>query len=147
VSKIEEAVTALEDMMSGHKNAIEQVGRSGRGERFILRYLYDKDAAVLPSEISYAMHSSNARISAALGSLERKGQIRREIDTTNRRNILVTITEAGRGRIRTDMAKMRGQIIGVFTEMGEQDAVEFVRLIKRFSEIASRVFSNEPPEG
>jgi len=147
MDKIEEAVAALEDMVSGRRNAMEQIGRSGKGELFILRFLCDKDAAVLPSEISDAMHSSNARISAALGSLEKKGQIHREIDTANRRNILVTITEKGRERIRLNMKQMHKQMVDIFTEMGECDAVEFVRLIKRFSEIAFQVFDSEPPDG
>ena len=140
MSTIEEVVIALEEMMSGHGNAIEQMSRSGKGELFILRFLSNKNVAVLPSEISDAMHSSNARISAALGSLEKKGQIHREIDTTNRRNILVTITEEGRERIRLNMEKMRERMVCVLTEMGEHDAAEFVRLIKSFFEISSRVF-------
>jgi len=144
---IEKVVIALEEMMSGRGNAMEQMSRSGKGELFILKYLNDKDTAVLPSEISDAMHISNARISAALGSLEKKGQIHREIDLTNRRNILVTITQEGRERILLNMKKMREHMVCVLTEMGEDDANEFVRLIKRFFEIASRVFDNTPPDG
>ena len=147
MTKIEEVADAFEEMMSGRGNAMEQMGRSGKGELFILKFLYDKDMAVLPSEISEAMHSSNARISAALGSLEKKGQIHREIDTTNRRNILVTITDEGRERIRLNMKQMREQMVSILTEMGEHDAAEFFRLIKHFFEIASKVFNNEPPCG
>ena len=148
MGRIEEAVAAFEGLMSGgRKNMIEQVGRGGRGELFILKYLYDKTAAVTPSEISDAMRTSTARISAALNSLEKKGQIHREIDITNRRNILVTITEAGRVRSRSDFQRMRAYMVNVLTEMGEQDAAEFIRLLKRFSEITSRVFDCEPPEG
>ena len=147
VDKIENIVTTLEEMMSSRKNPMEQMGRSGKGELFILKFLYDKNSAVIPSEIGEAMHSSNARISAALGSLEKKGQIHREIDISNRRNILVTITEEGRERIRSSMNQMRKRMISIFTEMGENDAVEFARLIKRFSEIAFRVLEHDPPDG
>ena len=147
MSKIEDIVSALEAMMSSRGNAMEHVGRSGKGELFILKFLCDKGEAVIPSEISGAMHSSNARISAALGSLEKKGQIHREIDTANRRNILVTITDEGRERIRANMSQMRERMIEIFTEMGELDAAEFVRLLQRFSDIAFRVFSSGPPEG
>jgi len=146
MSKIEEIVASLEAMMSSRENAIEHMGRCGKGELFILKFLYERESAVIPSEISGAMHSSNARISAALGSLEKKGQIHREIDTTNRRNILVTITEKGRERIRASTKQMHRHMVDIFNEMGEQDAVEFARLLKRFSEIAFRVFRNDPPE-
>jgi len=145
MSKIEEVVDELESMMSSRENVMgqmERMGRHGKGELFILKYMNDKNAAVTPSEISDAMHTSTARISAALGSLEKKGQIKREIDTANRRNILVTITEDGCRRIRSDMEKMRGQMIAVFTEMGEHDAAEFVRLIKLFFKLTHKVFAN-----
>ena len=147
---IEEIVDELEDMMSCRENVMgqmEQMGRHGKGELFILKHMHDKNAAVTPSEISDVMHTSTARISAALGSLERKGQIKREIDTTNRRNILVTITEDGRRRIRSDMEKMRGQMIAVFTEMGEQDAAEFVRLTKRFFQLTHELFEKRLTDG
>ena len=147
MNKIEEAVVAFEEMMSGsRKNMIEQMGRSNKGELFILKYLYDKNTAVIPSEISDAMHTSTARISAALGALEKKGQIHREIDTTNRRNILVTITEAGRERSLFESKEMRKHLVNILKEMGEGEALEFVRLLKRFSEIASQVIENKPPD-
>ncbi len=137
MGSIEELVDALGEMMSRGK-VMDEFNRSGKGEIFILRYLYMKETPASPSELSEALNSSTARISAALGTLEKKGQIHREIDTTNRRYILVTITEEGRERIRANMARMRNHLVQVFTEMGEEDAREFVRLSKRFFEIAQR---------
>ena len=140
MSKIQEAIFVLEELItSSHGNMMDQMGRNGKGELFILKYLCDKNTAVIPSEISKAMKTSTARISAALGSLEKKGQIHREIDTSNRRNILVTITDEGRERSRSDIQMIREHMFLILTEMGEQDAVEYVRLLKRFLEISSRV--------
>jgi DNA-binding MarR family transcriptional regulator len=144
MSRIEEAADAINEIMAGSKkNMMEQLGRSGKGELFVLKYLCGKNSSVIPSEISDAMHASTARISAALGSLEKKDQIRREIDKSNRRNILVTVTEKGRERNRSEMLQMREKLIGVFTEMGERDAAELVRLIKRFFEISNRIIGYE----
>jgi len=137
---IEEAVDAINEIMAGsRKNMMEQMGRGGKGELFILKYLCEKNSAVIPSEISGAMHTSTARISAALGSLEKKDQIRREIDKNNRRNILVTITERGRERSLSEMLQMQKKLKSIFTEMGERDAYELVRLIKCFFEISNRI--------
>ena len=155
LSKIEELAAACEELMSGnhgkmsgnHGNMIEKMSSSTKGELFILKYLYYKSEAVIPSEISEKMHISTARISAALGSLEKKGQIHREIDTTNRRNILVTITEEGRERICSNLQQLREGMISIFTEMGEEDAAEFVRLTKRFLEISRQRFDKIPPDG
>ncbi|MFT4005614.1 MAG: transcriptional regulator [Lacrimispora sp.] len=137
LSSIEELVGSLGELMSRGK-VMDEFNRSGKGEVFILKYLYAKEASASPSELSEALNSSTARISAALRTLERKGQIHREIDTTNRRFILVTITEEGRERIRTNMHRMQNHLVKVLTEMGEEDAREFVRLSMRFFEIAQR---------
>jgi DNA-binding MarR family transcriptional regulator len=144
--EIEEAVAALIELMtSGHGNVMEQLNRSAKGELFVLAHLSGKDMAVLPSELSHALHSSTARISAVLGSLEKKGQIRREIDTSNRRNILVTITDRGRERIGASVRHMRAVMTKILAEMGAADAMEFVRLHRRFLEIAGRVMGVEHP--
>lgn len=137
MSSIEELVDSLGELMSRGK-VMDEFNRSGKGEIFILRYLYTKESPASPSELSEALNSSTARISAALRTLEKKGQIHREIDTTNRRFILVTITEEGRERIRSNMQRMQNHLIQVLTVMGEKDAREFVRLSTRFFEIAQR---------
>ncbi|WP_312433597.1 MarR family winged helix-turn-helix transcriptional regulator [Lacrimispora sp.] len=137
MSSIEELVDSLGDMIS-HRKVMDEFNRSGKGEIFILRYLYMKESPASPSELSEALNSSTARISAALRTLEKKGQIHREIDTTNRRFILVTITEEGRERIQANMQRMQNHLIQVLTVMGEKDAREFVRLSTRFFEIAQR---------
>ena len=122
-----------EIMSNKHKNMIEDVNRANRGELFVLQYLLMHKHEVLPSELSTALHSSTARISALLGTLEKKGQIVRNIDTSNRRNIIVTITDAGRVRAEAELRKMKDRITQVFTDMGEDDTAEFIRLSKKFA--------------
>jgi DNA-binding MarR family transcriptional regulator len=138
MSELEKAADKLEAIMSQRK-CMEAFTHSGKGELFILKYLASKGSPALPSEISEALHSSTSRISAALGTLQKKGQITRVVDVTNRRNILVTITDAGRQRIEAFIRHMRIHLIAVLAEMGEGDAKEFVRLMGRFSEIAERM--------
>ena len=146
MNKIEKAVASLEDIMSSSRvNMIEHMSRNGKGELFILKYLYDKDANgtdVIPSEISNVMQVSTTRISAALGALEKKGQIHREIDTSNRRNILVTITEEGRKRTVSEMQEIQGQMVKVFTKMGEHEAIEFIRLLNLLFDTVDKMYTN-----
>jgi len=146
MNKIEEAVASLGEIMSSSRvNMMGQMSRSGKGELFILKYLYDKDTngtEVIPSEISNVMHTSTSRISAALGALEKKGQIHREIDTSNRRNILVTITEEGRKRTVSEMEQIQGQMVNIFTKMGEQNAVEFTRLLRLLFDTVDEMYAN-----
>ncbi|GGH11652.1 MarR family winged helix-turn-helix transcriptional regulator [Paenibacillus segetis] len=134
---VEKAIISFSKIMSDNqKSMMDNLNRANKGELFVLRILTLRNAEVLPSELSEALNSSTARISALLGALEKKGQIRREIDKSNRRNILVTITEAGRERAEAEMNEIEGRMAKVFTEMGEADTAEFIRLIKLFSDLS-----------
>jgi DNA-binding MarR family transcriptional regulator len=73
-----------------------------------------------------------------LGALEKKGQIERDIDKSNRRNILVSITNAGRERILTEMTTMTEAMTRIFAEMGEADTLEFVRLTNIFFTVSQK---------
>ena len=136
---IEKASGAFEEIMGGNiKHMLEVFSRANKGEQFVLHYLTLGHTEALPSELSAAMGSSTARISALLGVLEKKGQIAREIDKSNRRNILVTITDTGRARVEQETERMKNTLAGVFSEMGETDTVEFIRLYKKFFEISRK---------
>jgi MarR family 2-MHQ and catechol resistance regulon transcriptional repressor len=136
-SYVEKAIISFSKIMSDNqKNMMENLNRVNKGELFVLQFLKLRNAEVLPSELSEALNSSTARISALLGALEKKDQIKREIDRSNRRNILVTITEAGLKRVEAEMNEIEGRMAKIFTEMGEADTVEFIRLIKLFSELS-----------
>lgn len=138
----EKAFIAFNEMMADrHRNMLENVNRANKGELFVLQFLAMQNTEVLPSELSVALQASTARISALLGALEKKGQIVRNIDESNRRNILVTITEAGRRRAEAEMEEIKSVMIRVFTDMGEADTAEFVRLTGRFSELMQKHMS------
>ena len=127
------AITRFNEIMSNaQKDMFEKMNRANKGELFVLHFLSMSNTAALPSELSAALNSSTARISALLGSLEKKQQIERNIDKSNRRNILVTITEAGRERAETEMGEIEKNLAYVFAKMGETDTAEFLRLSEQF---------------
>ena len=128
------------------KSAMEEFTRNQKGEQFILHYLYKNKRPMLPSEISTAMRSSSARVSAALNTLEKKGLILREIDPANRRNILVSLTDDGAEYIQALVAKRNQQLLEILTAMGEEDAAEYVRLTKKLFEISQTIFAKHQKE-
>ncbi len=131
---VEEAIAFFNDLMTqNQQNAMDNLNKMSKGEHFVLQYLVMKNKQINPSELSDALQSSTARISALLGALERKGQIHREVDQSDRRNILVTITKAGRQRIEAVIKKLNGLTAQIFMAMGEKDTKEFLRLSKLFS--------------
>lgn len=136
---IDEAIISFKEIMSSNeKNMLENIYRANRGELFVLQFLSIHNGEVHPSELSAALHASTARISALLGSLEKKGQIARDIDKNNRRNILVTVTETGRERVKTEIRDIQMSMKHIFTDMGEADTVELIRLLKHFFELAKK---------
>ncbi|MCL2747553.1 MAG: transcriptional regulator [Oscillospiraceae bacterium] len=127
-----------EIMASNQKDMLESINRANKGELFVLHFLAAHEAHVIPSALSAAMHASTGRISALLGVLEKKGQITREIDKSNRRSILVTITKSGRERAETEMKSIKESLSRVFMEMGEEETALFLRMIRRFFELSQK---------
>jgi DNA-binding MarR family transcriptional regulator len=136
-------ITFNEIMSSKQNNMIENVNRANKGELFVLHFLSRHNTEVLPSELSAALGASTARISALLGTLEKKGQIVRNIDKSNRRNILVTITEAGRNRAENEMKEIQRSMTQVFADMGEADTEEFIRLTSQFFDLMQKYMPKE----
>lgn len=138
-SYADKASMAFKEIMSNsQKDMLEDINRANKGELFVLQFLAMQNTEVLPSKLSEALQASTARISALLGALERKGQIIRNIDQNNRRNILVTITQDGRNRVEAEMKEIHSIMIKVFTDMGEGDTTEFIRLTAQFSKLLQK---------
>lgn len=139
LSYAEKAFVTLNEIMSKKQNdMLENINRPNKGELFVLHFLSMRKTAVIPSELSAALNASTARISALLGNLEKKGQIVRDIDKSNRRNILVTITEEGRKRAETEMKEIKSLMTRVFIDMGEEDTADFIRLTSQFFELMQK---------
>jgi len=144
LSYADKAFIAFHEIMSSKQNnMLENVNRANKGELFVLRFLFVSNTDVFPSELSAALGASTARISALLGALEKKGQIVRSIDKSNRRNILVTITEAGRDRAKAEMKQIQRSITQVFDDMGESDTAEFIRLASKFFDLLQKYIPEE----
>lgn len=109
----------------------KQIGKSARGECFVLRCLARSTVPLLPSDLSEQIHASTARIAVVLNRLEKKGYVSRAIDATDRRRILVTMTEEGREYVETVRAQLCENMKRLLEELGEQDAREYLRITKR----------------
>lgn len=116
----------------------KKVGDIAKGEMFILNYLAENDGAV-PSEISKLAHVSTARITATINALEEKGLISREFSENDRRMVLLHITEAGRISAKKKYQSALAYSRSLLQELGEEDAREYVRLIKKIVRISERI--------
>ena len=118
-----------------HKNINEAL----HGESFVLHYIASSGGDVLPGDISSEMCVSSARIAAALNSLENKGLITRQIDTSDRRKILVGITPEGRALEEKNRLYVVEEASKMLAMLGEHDANEYVRITGRLAELVSKL--------
>lgn len=131
------AVELIQKMKVLHR-AKSQKNMNGalQGEQFVLHYLLHQGGDVLPGEISNEMDVSSARVATALNSLENKGLITRQIDKSDRRRIIVSLTAKGRDAAKKHKQAIVQEMAEVLALLGEEDAKEFIRIIGRLVEIA-----------
>ncbi|MFT8593392.1 MAG: MarR family transcriptional regulator [Bifidobacterium sp.] len=128
---------------SAHSGMMKKANRESQGEPLILSILMRKGEQT-PSRLAEFSGSSSARISAVLGTLEKKGMITRRIDPDDRRNILVSITSQGKERIENNHREMRETLTWIFEQMGEQKTHDFMKLMNEFVTYMALTQPGEP---
>jgi DNA-binding MarR family transcriptional regulator len=127
----------LQQMRISRKYAPHQkIHESMRGEVFVLHHIAQRTEQIIPSEIADAMGLSGARIAATLNSLEKKGYINRQIDPSDRRRILVTLTDEGREQEGVNQRKLFESTERMLRFLGEHDAKEYIRITRRMNDFA-----------
>ena len=109
------------------------------GGMHILNYLVRNDGPMTPGELSTGMDASSARIAISLRNLEKSGFIARDIDKSDRRKILVTITEDGREIVRKSNDEIMNRMALIIGEIGEKDAREYIRIVSRIVDVMQKL--------
>ena len=116
------------------RNMHKQINEAMHGEIFTLYYINKHKGNVIPSDISNEIGISTARVAATLNSLENKKMVTRTIDSSDRRRILVAMTPAGKKEIEKHIKRITDITINMLCYLGEDDAKEYVRIMKRLAE-------------
>ncbi|OJF75931.1 MAG: hypothetical protein BKP49_09755 [Treponema sp. CETP13] len=112
----------------------ESMFLENRGERMVMGFLTHEKEVASPSVLASKCQVSTARIACILNSLEKKGLICRKTDSNDKRKINVRATQKG-----YDMGKLHERNVVSNTKkllefLGEKDAKEHVRIMKRVSD-------------
>ena len=121
--------------LSYRKLPTESTRQLSSGEQGILNYLHFVRDGVMAGELSREIGITTGRTAIALKNLESKGLIRRQISEEDRRCVQVCITPAGQSAAEAMRAKVLDATVYVLTALGEQDAREYVRIVKRIAEL------------
>lgn len=105
------------------------------GELCVLNYLSSAEGAVTPTALSEEFRISTARVANVLNGLERKGCIQRERCLSDRRRVYIHITEAGRAVARQERENALDGLRNMMAYLGEEDAVAYVRIMKKLVSI------------
>lgn len=106
-----------------------------QGEAFVLKYIASRGSDVLPGEICGEMNVSSARIAQTLNSIEKKGWIKRRIDTHDRRRVLIKLTLDGQNVADEHYRKILEQAAKMLDLLGEEDAKEYVRITGKLADL------------
>jgi DNA-binding MarR family transcriptional regulator len=129
----------LRNMQSVQKAGSQRFIQEGvQGEAIVLHHIR-KHGEMIPGHISDAMGISSARVATVLNGLEAKGLITREIDSGDRRRIIVRLTSNGSEYAEEQRKRHVGMIRDILMQLGEHDAKEYVRITGRLAEVLSNL--------
>jgi len=116
-------------ILANKSKLLLKLSKITHGEMFALQIIDIHNSNITPGDISRIAGTTPARIAAELKSLENKGLITREIDSNNRRKIMVKLTP--KGKMSADEIRHEATQIAVemLSRLGECDAREYVRII------------------
>jgi MarR family transcriptional regulator, organic hydroperoxide resistance regulator len=128
----------VNNMMKSPKMQFQKkVDDLSQGEKRILGYLTFWNNGVSSGELSERLFLSTPRVASALNSLSKKGFIERQRDENDKRIVIVTITETGKSFVMEEHEEAISMLEKTLQKLGEEDAKEFVRILKRITEIAA----------
>lgn len=108
----------------------KRINEIAKGEKFIICYLYQHEKA-LPGEIAGQMRTTTAHVAKMLRSLDERGIVSRTLDETDRRRILVSLTDKGKEVAKSYAEEVTGMLEKLLMTLGEQDAEDYVRITKK----------------
>lgn len=124
--------------VNAEKTISEVLSEFTKGEVGVLAYLVFEKNNVTPGELSERINVTSARIASILNSLENKKYIQRNVNDTDKRKILVTVTEEGKANVEEAKNKLINKISSVFEQLGEEDTKEYIRLVSKINDILSK---------
>jgi DNA-binding MarR family transcriptional regulator len=106
-----------------------------RGEANVLHVLHHYPKGVTPTALARDCQVSSARIAKTINQLEGRGLVRREASPSDRRSVIVHLTDEGEREVQRRFERVNSYVAGVLRELGEDDARELVRLVGRLARI------------
>ena len=108
-----------------------------------MRCLLNSEKSVSPGDLSRELGVTGPRITVILNNLEKLGHIRRSTSETDRRSVVVTLTEAGRKRVEEYNAHRRSVIARLVDRIGPEDTQALKRVLTAARQMEEECFLEE----
>jgi DNA-binding MarR family transcriptional regulator len=126
------AVRRLDLMMAQmHLEMSERLGLSS-AELLALAHL-SVDGPLGPTELTHRLHMTTGAMTAMLDRLADQGYVVREPHASDRRRIVVTLSDEGRDRIFRQVHGMADEIVAISERLGAEDRRTVVRYVEELS--------------
>lgn len=112
----------------------KNISELAKGEIAVLLFLIDHNG-VNAIELSEYFDINTSRVAAILNSLSKKDYIQRCVDEKDKRKIKVYITDKGKQFAIERKTMIQTRVSQLLEALGEEDAKNHVRIMKRVSEI------------
>ena len=113
------------------REPIKKMQKISQGEMAMLGFLMYEKSETNPKELSKRFNLSTARVANTLNSLERKEYIKRVHDSSDRRKVMVYITEKGKEVFTEAEKEALNEFSKLLSYLGENDSLCLMEIIDK----------------
>ena len=113
------------------REPIKKMQKISQGEMAMLGFLTYEKSETNPKELSKRFNLSTARVANTLNSLERKEYIKRVHDSSDRRKVMVYITEKGKEVFTETEKEALNEFSKLVSYLGENDSLCLLEIIDK----------------
>lgn len=110
-----------------------------QGESGVLLYLLNANSNVSQSELSENLGVTMPRIVAVINTLQKKELIEKNIDSTDKRKSIISITNKGKDNIIKKKEDAIKFIENVIKELDEQEIEQYIAISKKIERISNKI--------
>ena len=108
----------------------------------MLDILSSIEGEAYPTDLCRIMGVTTPRITIILNTMEKEGLIERVVSSSDRRRIIVTLTEKGKERIRKRDQENYLFFEKVYEKLGQEDTEALLRSLEAMAEVYEQAYSN-----
>lgn len=110
-----------------------------QGESGVLLYLLNVKSNVSQSELSEKLRVTMPRIVAVINTLQKKELIEKNVDSTDKRKSIISITNKGKDNIIKKKEDAIKFIENVIKELDEQEIEQYIAISKKIERISNKI--------